>query len=125
MPVGRLALWAALCCLPTLAFYLGMRALLAVCAWDGPPWRRAPAPQGPTLERLVSDLRRLEGDYRRIEASDLPAKAARLRSVTLAYDDTLTACCRALDLPEPDKPPLRPVERLQTEAALAQHGLTW
>ena len=125
MSVGRLALYAALCCVPSIAFYLGMRGLMAVCAWNGPPWRRELAPQGPTLERLVSDLRRLEGDYRRIEASDLPAKAARLRSVTLAYDDTLTACCRALDLPEPDKPPLGPVERLQTEAALAQHGLTW
>ena len=123
--MGRLALYAGLCFVPSIVFYLGMRGLQAVSSWSGPPWRREPSPQGPTLERLVSDLRRLEGDYRRIEASDLPAKAARLRSVTLAYDDTLTACCRALDLPEPDKPPLRPVERLQTEAALAQHGLTW
>ena len=73
----------------------------------------------------MSDLRRLERDYRRIEASDLPAKAARLRSVSLAYDDTLRACCRALELPEPDKPPLGPVARLETEAVLAQHGLTW
>ena len=123
--MGRLALYAGLCFVPSIVFYLGMRGLMAFCAWNGPPWRREPAPQGPTLERLVSDLRRLEGDYRRIEASDLPAKAARLRAVTLAYDDTLTACCRALDLPEPDRPPLGPVERLQTEAALAQHGLTW
>jgi hypothetical protein len=123
--VGRLAVYVVLCFAPTIAFYLGMRALLAVSTWSGPPWRRSQAPHGPSLQRLVSDLRRLEADYRRIEASDLPARAARLRSVTLAYDDTLTACCRALDLPEPEKPPLGPVERLQTEAALAQHGLTW
>lgn len=124
--MGRLALYAGLCVLPSLAFYLGMRGLEAVCSWSGPPRRGTGVPQGPTLERLVSDLRRLERDYRRIEASDLPAKAARLRSVTLAYDDTLRACCRALGLPEPQEaPPLGPVARLQTEAALAQHGLTW
>ena len=123
--MGRLALYAGLCVTPSIAFYLAMRGLEVVCAWSGPPWRRVVSPQGPTLERLVADLRRLELDYRRIEASDLPAKAARLRSVTMAYDDTLRDCCRALDLPEPEKPPMGSVARLQTEAALAQHGLTW
>ena len=118
-------MYIALCFVPSAAFYLAFRGLQVVCSWSGPPWRRSAAPQGPTLERLVSDLRRLERDYRCIEDSDLPAKAARLRSVTLAYDDTLRACCRALDLAEPEKPPLGPVARLQTEAALAQHGLTW
>jgi hypothetical protein len=118
-------LYAGLCFVPTIAFYLALRGLQALASWNGPPWRRPVSPQGPSLERLVCDLRRLESDYRRIETSDLPAKAARLRSVSLAYDDTLRACCRALDLPEPKEPPLGPVARLETEAALAQHGLTW
>lgn len=86
--------------------------------------RRA-EPSGPRLERLVDDLRRLEAEYRRVEASDLPAKAARLHALSLAYDDTLRACCRALGLPEPQRPPLGAIARLQTEAVLAQHGLTW
>ncbi len=55
----------------------------------------------------------------------MPVRAARLRAVTLAYDDTLRACCAALELPQPDRPPLSPIVRLETEAALAQRGLTW
>ncbi len=79
----------------------------------------------PSLERLVASLRRLEADFRRIEASDLPGRAARLRTVELAYDDTLRACCAVLELPQPDRPPLSSLVRLETEAALAQRGLTW
>lgn len=86
---------------------------------------RDPAPAEPSVERLVHDLRRLELEFRRIERSDLPARAARLRAVTMAYDDTLRACCRALQLPAPDQPPLSAFARLQTEAALSQHGLSW
>lgn len=87
--------------------------------------RRDAAPAEPSLERLVNDLRRLELEYRRVERSDLLARAARLRAVTIAYDDTLRACCRALQLPPPDQPPLSAVARLETEAALSQRGLSW
>lgn len=87
--------------------------------------RRDTAPVAPSLERLVGDLRRLELEYRRIERSDLPARAARLRAVGLAYDDTLRACCRALQLPAPDPSPLSAVTRLETEVALSQRGLSW
>lgn len=112
---------------PLLVFWSALKALDLLTDWDGPPWRRRrqPTPTGPSLQRLVDDLRRLEGVYRDIERGDPPAKAARLRAVSLAYDDTLRACCRALDLPAPESPPLDPVVRLQTEAALAQSGLRW
>lgn len=81
-------------------------------------------PSGESLERLAADLRRLEDDYRRIAGSDLPARVTRMRSVTMAYDDTLCACCQALGLPEPGVP-LSSLDRLETEAALAQQGLSW
>jgi hypothetical protein len=82
-------------------------------------------PAGPPIERLVSDLRRLERDYSRIERSDLPRRAVRLQGVSLAYDDALCACCTALEIPAPGRPPLDAVQRLQIEATLAQHGLVW
>lgn len=101
--------------------------------WSGRSWwsggsllprQAAPAPAGPSLERLVADLRRLEADYRRIAASDLPGRVSRMRTVTLAYDDVLRACCRAVGLDEPATP-FSSLDRLQTEAALSQQGLTW
>lgn len=122
MPV--LVAYAALLLTPAAAFWLAARALDRLAAWNSPR-RPGPMPSGPSLERLVEDLRRLEREYLRIERSDLPARGARLRTVSLAYDDTLRACCRALDLPEPDAPPLDGLVRLETEAALAQRGLNW
>ena len=82
-------------------------------------------PVGPPIERLVADLRRLGRDYSRIAESDLPRRALRLQSVTLAYDDTLCACCTALEIPAPGRPPFDPLQRLEIEATLAQRGLTW
>ena len=119
-----LAIYLACCVVPAAVFWLCDRLLRR------PPqlWRshtEAPAPQGPSLQRLVADLHRLEADYRRIERSDLPAKARRLQAVSLAYDDTLRCCCLALDLPAPEPAPLRAIDRLEVEADLAQHGLTW
>ena len=45
--------------------------------------------------------------------------------VGMAYDDTLRACCRAVGLEAPERSPLSSIHRLQTEAALAQAGVTW
>ncbi len=79
----------------------------------------------PEIERLVGDLRRLERDYCRIEHSDLPRRAERLQSVSLAYDDILCACFEALEIPWSGRPPLSGVHRLEMEASLAQRGVTW
>lgn len=129
-----LAVYAVLAVTPAVAMLLACLALDRWCGVhaDGQAprpllpgrRRRAPDPAPAPLERLVADLRRLEQDYRRIEASDLPGRVGRLRTVALAYDDVLRACCRALDLPEPADP-LSSWDRLQTEAALAQQGVTW
>jgi hypothetical protein len=87
--------------------------------------RSGAASPSPEIERLVGDLRRLERDYCRIERSDLPRRAARLQSVSLAYDDTLCACLKALEIPWWGRPPFDGVHRLEMEASLAQHGVTW
>ena len=94
--------------------------------WWGRPVRPVPpADVERSLERLVADLRRLEQDYQRIESSNELGRASRLRAIGMAYDDTLRACCRAVGLEAPERSPLTSFHRLQTEAALAQAGVTW
>ena len=112
-----------------LAFVPAALFLAAAKAFDW--WTRAggrarsgPVSSRPPIERLAADLRRLERDYSRIQGSDLPRQASRLQSVSLAYDDTLCACCAALEIPFP-VPPLNAMQRLEIEATLARHGLTW
>jgi hypothetical protein len=73
----------------------------------------------------VGDLRRLECDCCRIQRCDLLRRAARLQSVSLAYDDTLCACCEALEIPLSGRPPFDGVQRLEMEASSAQRGVTW
>jgi hypothetical protein len=122
--VNVLAIYGVVVVAPTLGFWLVIRLMRWWTNWDG---RRRPivTPDRSSLQRLVDDLRRLEREYSRVERSDLPARAARLRALNLAYDDTLRACCHELGLPEPSERPLSGVVRLQTEAELAQHGLVW
>ena len=81
--------------------------------------------RGPSIERIGADLHRLSVEIRRLEASDQPAKAARMRAATLAYDDVLLQACRTLEVEATARPPLAPLERLETEAALAREGLVW
>jgi hypothetical protein len=116
--------FAALCLLPPALLY-GLRRLLRVVPESWSLRRRPPEPSGPSLQRLVFDLQRLERDFRRIQASNEPGKARRLAAVSLAYDETLRACCLSLGLDEPAPSPLSAIDRLQTEAELSQHGLVW
>jgi hypothetical protein len=75
-------------------------------------------------DRYGKDLRRLAADHARIMTADVPAKAARLRALELAYDDTLVHACRAMELDVPPRP-FDAVTRVQVEADLVTHGLTW
>lgn len=90
-------------------------------------WRRRGVvqPEAPPVEQLAADLHRLAVQLAEVERSDATAKVARLRATTLAYDDVLLTACRALQITPPGSPPLQPIERLETEAALAQEGLVW
>ena len=120
----RVAVWLLLSATPAVV----LRAVwAAVQRWSvGGVWARRAAPTAERpLEQLVADLRRLEDEFRRTEQAEVPYRGARLQALSLAYDDTLRACCRLLDVPEPDRPPWTPVTRLQVEAALARAGLDW
>jgi hypothetical protein len=123
----NLVAYLALAFAPGVVFAVAARALERWSRGESRSRRsREPvAPAGPPIEQLVADLRRLGRDYSRIVESDLPRRQSRLQSVTLAYDDTLCACCTALEIPAPGRPPFDPVQRLEIEATLAQRGLTW
>ena len=123
--MNALVMYGLVIVTPTAAFWLALRAVRWWSNWSGKRAKPQPPPAVPNLQRLVDDLRRIEREYLRVERSDLPARAARLRALNLAYDDTLRACCHELGLPEPVERPLSGVVRLQTEAELAQHGLVW
>ena len=107
------------------ALFLGMAKAFDCWTRAGSRPRSAPMSSRRPIERLVKALRRLERDYSRIQSSDLPRRALRLQSVSLAYDDALCACCAALEIPASGRPPLNGMQRLEIEAALARHGLTW
>ena len=124
----NVVLYIALAFLPGVVFAAAARALERWSRGESRSRRSTGAhaePVGPPIEQLTADLRRLGRDYSRIADSDLPRRQLRLQSVTLAYDDTLCACCTALEIPAPGRPPFDAVRRLEIEATLAQRGLTW
>ena len=94
-------------------------------------WRRRllnrpePQPMPPVL--LTLELRRLEGEIRRVEEGDAPHQAARLRAVLAAYDQLLIELCARADVPTHDVglPPLPSRERLTLEAELVAAGHDW
>jgi hypothetical protein len=120
----NLLLYAVLTFAPAGSFIAFAKALECWTQANGAV-RSGVEPSGPEIERLVGNSRRLECDFRRIERSDLPRRVARLQSVSLAYDDTLCACCEALGIPWSGRPPFDGVRRLKMEASLAQRGVTW
>ena len=94
-------------------------------------WRRRvlrrpePQPMPPVL--LTLELRRLEGEIRRVEEGDAPHQAARLRAVLAAYDQLLIQLCQQVEVPTDDVglPPLPSRERLTLEAELVAAGHDW
>lgn len=78
-----------------------------------------------SVEQLSADLRRLADHLEQTRLVDQPAKWERLTAAAIAYDWVLLSACRTLEVPEPGEAPLRAVDRLQAEAALAVRGLDW
>ena len=75
---------------------------------------------------LGMELRRLGGEIRRVEESNLPAKASRLAACATAYDHVLIEYCRSVDLPVPaERGPLTPSQRFEAESALICTGHDW
>ncbi len=120
---------------PALAvFVLVAAALLGHLDWAGRLavrlWERVhppePKPTTVSVEQLAADLRRLAALLERTYATEQPSKMERLTAASLAYDWVLLSACRTLEIPlEQDMPPLDAFSRLETEAALARHGLDW
>lgn len=110
------------CLLPVAAFWVLSRGFDWLVRYDGPRAR----PVDPTTELvgLAADLRRLGAEHDWLVRADVPGRAARLRAVELAYDDTLRRAAEILHVELPATP-LIGTTRLQAEAELATHGFTW
>jgi hypothetical protein len=94
-----------------------------VAAWRA---RRCPAATELPVVLLTLELRRLEAEIHRVEASDAPHRAARVRAVVAAYDQLLLQLCDRLGLETPDGlTPLPAGERLALEAELVAAGHDW
>lgn len=108
---------------PAVLIKLGIEAAKSAMHWSD-EHRTAQLPER-SLSEMAAKLHRLRREYDDVERSELPARAVRLRALGLAYDDTLCACCSRLGVPAPDGRPLAAIDRLEAEATLAQHGITW
>ncbi|HKS47978.1 MAG TPA: hypothetical protein VJT49_23275 [Amycolatopsis sp.] len=109
---------------PAAAFWVvgkAPRIVRAVGRWCH---RRPPVAEGPPIERLAADLRRVHRQLARM-AADAPV--VRRRAANQAYDALLTQACRAVGVAHrldtvPDGIE-REIERLRVEDALRQSGL--
>ena len=108
---------------------MGTRAVRAV--WHrlvGRRDRSGPQPDGPPIEKLAADLRRLLWNHDRVTRSaDVAMCAGRLRALESAIVICATQAARSLDVPHPDPPELggyleKPQLRLLLRA-LAAAGL--
>ncbi len=94
-------------------------------------WRRRafgrPEPQSLPPVLITLELRRLEGEIRRVEQGDAPHQAARLRAVLAAYDQLLIQLCQQVEVPTDGVglPPLPSRERVTLEAELVAAGHDW
>ena len=86
--------------------------------------RRANAPWGQPLERLVSDLRRLRAEL----IGDPPTNNVRRTALLIAYDGVLQDLCTALQIPSglgaATSDPERDLERLLAESAIQEAGIS-
>ena len=87
--------------------------------------RRPPSTELPPV-LITLELRRFEAEIRRVEASDAPHRAARLRAVLAAYDQLLLQLCESLGVEtHVGLPPLPSGQRLALEAELVAAGHEW
>jgi hypothetical protein len=86
---------------------------------------RASSASHPPVEQIAADLHRLSAHLEAVERSRELHRIDRLKAAALAYDALLLQACETLEVEIYASTPLRPLERLETEAALAQQGLVW
>ncbi len=117
-----LLLYMMIAVAPTLVFWVALRLLPAAVSALAERRRRRHPPIGPSLEKVVADLRRL-----RREVRGRP-QLTQVRRVALlaAYDDLLLEVCSLVDVDAPLAAAVgsdRAFARLLTEAALEDAGI--
>ncbi len=117
-----LFLYVLVAATPTVLFWAALRLLpAAVTAWVERR-RRRDLPEGPALESVVANLRRL----RREVCCGAQRNYVRRTALQAANDETLLECCRLVDVDAPlacadDRE--RDFARLLTEAVLEDAGI--
>jgi hypothetical protein len=119
---ANLVLFAVVCIAPTVLFWCALRvpALLRRVREK----RVKPGPQGPPIERVAADLRRV---HRLLAGYPSGTSAARRFGTRQAYDELLTQACRQVGVPhrlaELPEGMDREIERLRVEQTLRERGL--
>ncbi|MFI5586799.1 hypothetical protein ACIA5G_17275 [Amycolatopsis sp. NPDC051758] len=120
--LANLILFAVVCIAPTVLFWCALR-FPALLRWVREK-RVKPQPQGPPIERVAADLRRV---HRLLAGYPSGTPAARRFGTRQAYDELLTQACRQIgvlhrleELPEGMD---REIERLRVEQSLRERGL--
>ncbi|HEY3465640.1 MAG TPA: hypothetical protein VGL47_10945 [Amycolatopsis sp.] len=118
----NLILFAVVCFAPTVLFWCALRVPKLV-RWIREK-RAAPAPDGPPIERVAADLRRV---HRLLADYPSGTPAARRFGTRQAYDELLTQACRQVGVPhrlaELPEGMDREIERLRVEQSLRERGL--
>ncbi len=124
MPVGNLVLLAVVVVAPTVLFWVLLRLPRTVDAVGAYLRRRRVVAEGPPVERLAADLRRV---HRLLAEFPPGTPAVRRRAARQAYDALLVQACAAVEVPHRlDGLPEgvdREVERLRVAEALRTAGL--
>jgi hypothetical protein len=120
--VVNLIFFAVVCVAPTVLFWCALRVPKLVGRIRE---RRAkPQPEGPPIERVAADLRRV---HRLLAGYPSGTPAARRFGTRQAYDELLTVACRQVDVPhrlgELPEGMDREIERLRVEQSLRERGL--
>ncbi|MET9001959.1 hypothetical protein [Amycolatopsis sp. Hca4] len=120
--VANLILFAVVCVAPTVVFWCALRVPKLI---DRIRSRRAgPQPEGPPIERVAADLRRV---HRLLAGYPSGTPAARRIGTRQAYDELLTVACRQVGVPhrlgELPEGMDREIERLRVEQSLRERGL--
>jgi hypothetical protein len=120
--LANLILFAVVCIAPTVLFWCALR-FPAVLRWVREK-RVKPQPQGPPIERVAADLRRV---HRLLAGYPSGTPAARRFGTRQAYDELLTQACRQIGVPhrleELPEGMDREIERLRVEQSLRERGL--
>ncbi|MEV6877325.1 hypothetical protein [Amycolatopsis sp. NPDC051128] len=120
--LGNLVLFAVVCVTPTVLFWCALR-IPSVVRWVREK-RAKPQPQGPPIERVAADLRRV---HRLLVDYPAGTPAARRFGTRQAYDELLTQACHQVGVPhrlaELPEGMDREIERLRVEQSLRERGL--